>query len=208
METTRATLREPNSTAGQVPEDLYFRSRSDLEAQLEEFGDSAFSGVKEADFYNCDTFRSVADISRLRLMSLGSNLETLGIEGAVTTPFTMASFLMTLTHLRRFQVQNLRIEDDISPVEMINRIPFFSGANEMRIYSTDFLPGKLDWIPPSARFSDLQVGASCFYQNPEVVQKWITSSNRTLKNLSIVMEGPDGTWFNSLQFDMIFERTS
>ena len=55
----------------------------------------------------------------------------------------------------------------------------------MTLFSMDYSQGTLGWIPPTAQFKELKIGALCAHKNPELVECWINSSCEILKVLEL-----------------------
>ena len=153
----------------------------------------AFTNVERAVLHCCTIFHSLDGVPLLK--PLGSSLKVLEINGSDTSPDLMAQFLASLPKLEQFRVHNLTSPPRANPQAPHPIIPFFENAKEFALLSSDGYPAnKLEWIPKTALFSGLTLGALCIRDNPEDVNKWIVSSRRTLENLSFVCDWDlDGT---------------
>jgi len=151
---------------------------------LEGFDDHirAFKHVEEVEAKGGGIFCSISVVNSLAL--LGSSLVKLEIDGAPTTPHVMASLLAALPRLRQLRVHQLEVKCDGNTTEFPSNIPFFEGANALDLRLMDYLPGTLDWIPPTAQFRELRIYASCVYNHPALVNQWIASSGSTLECLA------------------------
>lgn len=168
---------------------LYIDNLEDFEGHI-----SALTNVTTAEFCGCDILHSLDDVRVLT--RLGSSLVELEIDDAKTAPAAMVSFLISLPHLQKFQALNLQIEPSNTPAASPEAIPFFKGANNFTLLLRDYSPGCLSWIPSSPRFAYLGVGSSCIHHDPDLVNKWITSSCETLEHF-VVDYDTDGTFLNA-----------
>lgn len=140
------------------------------------------TGVKVAKFCDCRMFYSIEALCPLA--NLGCGLVELEIDKAETSPTAMEGLLACLPHLRRLLAHRLEITPEPTFVAGPTP-PFFQDANEMTLLSMDYSPEKICWIPSSAKFSKLRIGALCISQNPQTVNKWVISSRETLKYLHL-----------------------
>lgn len=152
----------------------------------------AFTSVKEAKFYQCNILRSIDCVRPLE--SLGSSLVDLEIQGDAP-PEVVVWLLKSLPHLHRFHATNIMTDPYYIPAAPLPRIPFFEDANDFGLYLADgYMSNALGWIPPTARFSRLAIGASCVRDQPGILNKWIASSCECLKYLYFSCDGYlDGT---------------
>ena len=152
----------------------------------------AFTGVKEL-VLGVYTLKSLSKVESLVLM--GSSLVRLEIVGMFTTPYIMASLLAGLPHLRYLYANYLQVDPDNDAPTLPSNIPFFEGAGTFDIRMVDYLPEKLSWIPPTARFRDLRIDACCICSSPAVVDQWFASSGEGLEQLTIREETLCGMCF-------------
>lgn len=167
---------------------LYIDNLEDFEGHI-----GALTNVTAAEFCGCDIFYSLDDMRILT--QLGSSLVDLEIDDAKTTPAAIISFLISLPYLQKFQALNLQIEPSSTPAVSPEGIPFFKGANNFKLLLRDHSPGCLGWIPSSPRFACFAIGSSCIHHDPDLVNKWITSSRETLKHF-VVDYDVDSTCLN------------
>ena len=146
----------------------------------------AFTRVDEMTIMEC-TFLlspSVADC----FAPMGPSLTQLWICDSEATSRTIISLLAELSRLRSFTALGFKVTDDAGGTNLIFRIPFFEGNNSVELYShedqRDF-PGPPDWIPPSARFGDLEIDITYFLHKAIIVNQWLSSSCTTLTSLTI-----------------------
>ena len=162
---------------------------------LEGFGDylRAFTKVETAKFYAGAILASFDDVSLLT--SMGSRLVNLEINTLKAPTAVIAWFIGSLPCLCRLRVIRLTSDPYDGPQVSQSIIPFFEGANNLRLWSeTGYQPTELDWIPPTARFRSLAVGASCIGNNPGILNRWIASSSDSLKSVEFSLElRPNGT---------------
>lgn len=146
---------------------------------------SAFTGVRETIFDFCNIFCSLDEVELLGWLK--SNLVEVHIERSTFLPGPMARLLSLLPQLRRFYMDNLIPVNPLpAPEEPLPSIPFFRGANELCLLFEEYPPHALDWIPPTAQFSKLEVGASCLKDYHGVVNGWLTSSGENLDHLYLI----------------------
>jgi len=156
---------------------------------LEGFGEHirAFTRVEGVQISECEILRSLPDVESLAL--LGSSLVRLEIDAGRTTPRIMASLLAGLPRLRQLHIDLLEVEHDRDDtIAFPSSIPYFEGADALNLMLRDYLPGELDWIPPTARFAYLWIGNLCIHRNWARVSQWIASSGSILKYLSIGLD--------------------
>ena len=110
-----------------------------------------------------------------------------------TTPYTMASLLAGLPHLRYLYACYLRVDPDNDAPALPSNIPFFESTGTFDLRMVDYSPEKLNWIPPTARFGDLRIDVCCIWSIPAVVNKWFASSGEDLERLTIREETAHGT---------------
>lgn len=146
----------------------------------------ALVNINEATFSRCGVFCSLDDA--LPLLQVASNLVELTINNTNATPEVLSSFFAALPRLRRFRALGLVIELDGAPTVPLDNIPFFKGANNLTLLLEDHSPGKLDWLPSTARFANLGIGTSCVHHDLDLVNSWIASSRETLERLDIHWE--------------------
>lgn len=140
------------------------------------------TGVKEAKFTNCKIFSFLQGVAPLR--ALGPSLVKLHIEKAETSPIIMENLLADLPKINSLFLHALQIESNPNFVGKVPG-PFSNNPGKMKLLSMDSSKGKFGWIPPTSRFTELSIQASCAYLNPELVSDWITSSCDTLKVLNL-----------------------
>ena len=157
----------------------------------------ALTNIKQATFSRCGVFCSLDDASPL--IQVASNLVELAINNTNATPAVLSSFLAALPQLRRFCAINLLIELDGAPTVPLDNAPFFKGINNLTLLLEDHAPGKLDWLPSTARFANLGIGTSCIHHDLDLVNSWIASSRETLERLDIHWE---------IEFDGVYLGTS
>jgi hypothetical protein len=156
---------------------------------LEGFGDHfcGFTKVKKARFEHCGLFHSLDDIRPLT--SLGESLVDLEIEKSDYSSEVIAQFLASLPLLRRFRAFSLLAPSPDNFEVSLPRIPFFEGANALMLSSSRGCPPvTLQWIPSTARFSELGLGISCLTGSPGTLNEWITSSSKSLKCLDLIAD--------------------
>ena len=137
--------------------------------------------------------RDCSGISELPpwLSLMGSCLVELRMRGSQASSHTITSLLATLPLLQDVDIKNFTTQggaDKTKPTTP-SRIPFFEGANRLTLRpDMDGLrhhEGALDWVPPSARFSQLDIDRWCLMYRPDLVNRWFASSCATLTNLTI-----------------------
>ena len=156
----------------------------------------AFTRVQEADIFRCGFLYSLSDVETFR--SMGSSLVRLDIHGAQTTPHLMALLLAGLPRLRKLFTYAIDVKREHNSGALPLNIPFFEDANSLDLGINDYSPGKLDWIPPTARFRHLQIKVDCIRNNPALVNSWLASSGESLQSLIIEKGTGGGTSFTSL----------
>lgn len=124
-------------------------------------------------------------LTKSLLTTLGGSLAEFEINGAHCSPTAINSMLAGLPHLRRFLAHDLELKPDPTFVASRTVPPFFNSANKMNLLLSDYLDEKLAWIPSTARFSKLPVGIMCIDQNKTFLNRWIRSSRKSLKHLSL-----------------------
>ena len=158
----------------------------------------ALTEVKAAVFCDCRFFYSTLDVGPLK--NLGSSLVGLEIHNAETSPAIMEYLLAGLPKLRRLFARGLQIKSDPDFVEG-SPAPFFKNSSGMTLFSMDYSQGTLGWIPPTAQFKELKIGALCAYKNPKLVEGWINSSCEILEVLQLVYDSDiDGMCFDQDNF--------
>lgn len=153
----------------------------------------AFTHLEEVAFAGCGIFRWPSVVESLA--PLGSSLVSLKIAQATTTYNIIVPLLAALPHLRHLSAHSLDVLDNRDVTGLPSRVPFFEDANCLDLSLDEDDPESLDWIPPSARFRELQIDASSILDESGRVQQWIASSARTLRFLSITGH-PGGTYLN------------
>lgn len=153
----------------------------------------AFTQVEYLTVVDCD------DILQGPYIIGWSSLIELRIHDSPATSHTVASLLAALPLLQRVEIRNFgspggldedEDEDEAGP----SQIPFFESANRFTLrsdYGHSYPEGSFDWIPPSARFSRLELDTACPLQYPDLVNRWLASSRTTLTDLTI-RHDPEG----------------
>ena len=163
---------------------LFLKGIKTLQGFEEHF--TAFTNVTEAIFSDCDIFFSLEDV--LLLEPLGSLLK-LNILKSRFSPALLVKFLAFFPNLELLFVRNLLPHPYIDFEVSHPTIPFFEKAKDFTFHSDyGYSSDTLGWIPPTARFSMLTIGASSVRDNPEAVHTWIVSSSETLKCLAFVSD--------------------
>jgi len=168
---------------------------SDLEGFKEHM--HAFTRVEYLNIDDCGDLLRFPSITQLFLL-MGSCLTRLVVCKTQATARTFAFLLAALPLLQSVDTTDFKVPDDVDETSppTPSRIPFFEGANRFVLQSNrlpDGYPeGSLDWIPTSARFSQLEVQTAYYLHNPGILNRWLTSSCATLTSLTI-RKSEDGT---------------
>lgn len=151
----------------------------------------AFTRVVDVMVADCGFFHSPFQLEFFGL--LGSSLEKLEVTEAFIQVLPLAYFLAVLPHLRQLCFHNFSVLSyNTELVRYLPAIPAFESANSLDLSLRNYLPGNTDWIPPTARFSDLRIDVSCIYNNHGLVNQWLCSSAGSLEKFTI-HEGGSGT---------------
>lgn len=145
-----------------------------------------FTKVETAIFENCNIFLSFDQGLKMLIPALASSLESLEINGGYFQPEVIGFVLSPLEHLSRFHT--LSLGPNPSPHRDVewpyDVIPFFQKPKDFALFfKNGYSLDALKWIPRNARFSRLSVGVSFIKDNPGVLNRWITSSSDSLKDL-------------------------
>lgn len=144
----------------------------------------AFTCVKNLDIVGCNFLLSpsVAEC----FTPMGSGLIRLRICESETTSRIIISLLAGFPQLKSFTTIFFKVTDDTSGTSVAPRIPFFEGNNSVALHFCDnqWDPPP-DWIPPSARFGDLEIGITYFLHKSVLVNQWLSGSSTTLSSLKI-----------------------
>ena len=169
---------------------------------LQDFDDHirAFAHLRSLTLRSCRILRSLSDVESL--VRVGSTLVQLAILGTIkTTPYIMTSFLAGLPCLRYLRLFSLSVDDDLADATMLPpSIPFFEGGAGTLDLSLMAPRGvSFDWIPPTARFRNLEITARCARDRHKFVNQWLVSSGRCLQSL-IIREDPLSTYLDLFLF--------
>ena len=169
----------------------------------------AFTKVGKAYFRSCVVFCFPSEVQLLS--SLGSSLVRLEIYESMTTPSIMASLCGCFPCLRQLIVEDLQFQDDSppSPGAETPTIPLFEGSDEfeMTLLCQPRRLGRLDWISPTAQFENLTLEGPYVSEYPEMVNRLITSSGKSLKHFYIHGDFAGtrfiSTWFSIISSDQV-----
>jgi hypothetical protein len=145
----------------------------------------AFTRLDTAIFKDSKIFRYLNNVQPLT--SFRSSLVHLVLDELTVSSEVMAQFLSFLPSLRRIDAYYITTDaHDIVKVSHPS-IPFFETGRDFSLLNWGAdnplnLPG---WIPPTARFSKLEISYNYLSRNPGVVNSWIASSRSILKNLNV-----------------------
>ena len=146
----------------------------------------AFTRVEAMDITGCKFLLSPSAAECF--VPMGSNLTQLRTDDSETTSRAITSLLAGFPKLKDFNAENLKVTDDACGTNLISRIPFFEGNNSARLcphFDQQDPPGPPDWIPPSARFGDLEIDTTYFLHKTALVNQWLSGSCTTLTSLTI-----------------------
>ena len=143
----------------------------------------AFTHVEEAEITECDFILSPSVVEYFTPM--GSSLVELLIGEGETTSSIITSLLAALPKLKKFTALEVKVIDDADGANLTSRVPYFEGGNSGAFYSHADQIGPPDWIPPSARFSKLQIDTIYFLHKAGLVNQWLSSSCTNLTSLAI-----------------------
>lgn len=123
-------------------------------------------------------------------LAMGSSLVELRISDSPVTSQTITSLLSALPLLKSLEVFNFENPDDEDDENLSapSSILFFEGGNRFALRSDPghrYPEGSLDWIPPSARFRQLEVDMTCSLNHPDLVNQWFVASCTMLTSLTI-----------------------
>lgn len=185
LERWRTTIKADPSGVSRHAREMLWQNIHTLKGFEEHI--AALTRVKQVELSDCDILCSLPDVGPI--VSLGSSLVKLGIDGGLATPRVMASVLAGLPNLHYLVAHGLRIEHDHNnTIPFPSSIPFFEGSGDLNLGLVEYSPGKLDWVPPTARFGYLRIDALCIHDLWARVGQWITSSGGNLKYLSIELD--------------------
>ena len=145
----------------------------------------AFTRVEEVEITECDFILSPSVVECFAPM--GSSLVELLIGQRETTSSIITSLLAALPKLENFTAMEVKVTDDTDGAKLTSRVPFFEGlgGNSGAFYSHEHQIVPPDWIPPSARFSQLEIDLTYFLHKGRLVNQWLSSSCTTLTSLAI-----------------------
>jgi len=142
----------------------------------------AFTRVEDLEITGCDSLLSLSVVECFAPM--GSSLVELKISESPTTSHIITSLLAVLPQLKTFTAEDSKVIDDTGGTSVfIQVVPFFEGNNSLVLGSSweqEDPPGPPDWIPPSARFGDLEIDVAYFLHKAMLVNQWLSSSCTTL----------------------------
>ena len=146
----------------------------------------AFTRVKDLRISTCSFMLSplVAEF----FAPMASSLVELSIFDQETTSGAITSLLATLPQLKTFKAEMIKVMDDTDGADLTVRVPFFEGGNSALFYphlDQQDPPGPPDWIPPSARFSDLKIDIMYLLHKAGLVNQWLSNSSTNLTSLAI-----------------------
>ena len=119
---------------------------------------------------------------------MGSSLVELSIFDLETTSGAITSLLAALPQLKTLKAEMIKVTDDTDGADLTVRVPFFEGGNWALFYphlDQQGPPGPPDWIPPSARFSDLKIDITYLLYKAGLVNRWFSNSSTNLTSLAI-----------------------
>ena len=158
----------------------------------------AFACIEALIFYGCDILLSPPVAKSFA--PLRSTLVRLTIDSASTTYGIITSLLAALPHLRHLRAHLLDVFGDLDMIRLPPRVPFFEDADSLDLSVRGGLYHKrIDWIPPSAQFRDLRIDAPAILDKSGRVSRWIASSSKSLKFLSIKATFQEGAFLNLFQ---------
>ena len=102
---------------------------------------------------------------------MSSGLIWLEIIKLETTSCTITSLLAGLPRLGTFIGVEVKVTDGAGGTNLISRIPFFEDNNLARLHSPEDQQDPPDWIPPTARFGDLEIDATYFIYKAVLVNQ-------------------------------------
>lgn len=148
----------------------------------------AFTRVKDLKIIQCKFLLSSSPSIAEYFAPTCSNLTQLRIDLAETTSRIITSLLAGLPQLKHFTTLGLKVTDDTGGTNLVSRIPFFEGNNSLVLHThweQNDSPGPPDWIPPSARFENLEIDITYFLHKAASVNQWFSNSCTTLTSFSI-----------------------
>jgi hypothetical protein len=147
------------------------------------------------------TMRGCGDVSQVPsfmewLSRMGSNLVRLQITNdSRIASHSIVSLLAVLPLLKHVEMEHVdrglkepEDADEANPPTAFPQVPFFEGVNSFILRSADghyFPDQSLDWIPPTARFWQLELDLACSTHHPELANQWLASSCATLRDFTI-----------------------
>ena len=146
----------------------------------------AFTCVKRLDITECNFLLSPSVVEYF--VPMGSSLIRLAISESETTSRTITSLLAGLPQLGTFTTVEFKVTDDTGGTNLISRIPFFESSFSMILHCHEDQqdpPGPPDWIPPFARFTNLDIDIVYFLHKAALVNQWLSGSCTTLVSLAI-----------------------
>ena len=146
----------------------------------------AFTHIEDLRICSCSFMLSPPATEFFALMC--SSLVELSISELETTSGAITSLLAALPQLKTFRAEMIKVMDDTDGADLTVRVPFFEGSNSALFYShwdQQDPPGPPDWIPPSARFSDLKIDITYLLHKAGLVNQWLSNSSTNLTSLSI-----------------------
>ena len=150
----------------------------------------AFTCAENVDIIGCNFLLSPSVAKCFTPM--GSGLIRLWIRESETTSSIIISLLAGFPQLKSFTMIETKVTDDTSGTSVVPRIPFFEGNNSVVLhFREDQRDPPPDWIPPSARFGDLEIGTTYFLHKSVLVNQWLSGSSTTLSSLKIYGD-PEG----------------
>ena len=165
---------------------------ADIDKPLEGFDAHmrAFTLVEDLEIAGCNSILSLSIVECFAPM--GSSLIRLRIYKSSITLRTIVSLLAVLPQLKSFITTDFIVIDDTGGKNPPPQaIPFFEGNNSLVLGAVVGPPASLDWILPSARFSNLKIGATYFLPEAVLVNRWLSSSCTTLTSFTIQMDVDD-----------------
>jgi hypothetical protein len=147
------------------------------------------------------TMRGCGDVSQVPsimewLPCIGSNLVRLRTTNdSRVASHSIVSLLAVLPLLKHVEMEHVdrglkepEDADEANPPTAFPQVPFFEGVNSFILRSADghYFPDRsLDWIPPTARFWQLELDLACSTHHPVLVNQWLASSCATLRDFTI-----------------------
>ena len=146
----------------------------------------AFTRVEDLRIVGCSFVMSpsVAEC----FASMGSSLVQLWIFKLETTSSAITSLLAALQKLKSFNANEIKVMDDTSGANLTVRAPFFEEGDSAKFVAhleQRAPPGPPDWIPPSARFRNLEIDITYLLCKAGLVNQWLSNSSTNLTCLLI-----------------------